>query len=103
MVKRIGGNRRKSRARFTKHYRRKGKISFTRFFQKLNIDDSVTLLAETAYQRGMYVPRFHGKHATVVGQQGKCYKVRISDGNAKKVLIVHPVHLRLQNGKAAVN
>ena len=44
----------------------------------------------------MYFPRFHGKIGTVVSQKGRCYTVKIKDGNAEKTLIVHPVHLRKQ-------
>ena len=94
MVRRIGGARRKSRNKFTKHYRRKGKTSLSTFFQTLNIGDRVTLVADVSHQESLYHERFHGHSGAVEGMQGECYKVRIKDGDKAKMLIVHPVHLR---------
>jgi large subunit ribosomal protein L21e len=94
MVQRKGGFRRKTRHKLQKTLRQKGKVSFRRFFQTLNIGDKVKLLAEPAYQKGMYFPRYHSKVGEVRGTQGNCYMVAIHDQNLEKVLIVHPVHLR---------
>jgi len=94
MVKRIGSSRRKTRQIFRKHKRRKGKISFTRYFQSFNIGDIVVLNAEPAVQKGMYYHRFHGKAAVVTAKKGRCYVVTIKDRQKEKALIVHPVHLK---------
>lgn len=94
MVQRIGGFRRKSRYKFKKGLRRKGKISLTRYLQQFDKGDRVVLQAEPAYQKGIYFPRFHGKAGSIAGKQGECYKVRIMDGNKEKTLLIHPVHLR---------
>ena len=94
MVQRIGGSRRKSRKNFTKYYRRRGKISMSRFFQKFQEGDHVVFLAEPAYQNGLYHARMHGKAGTIIGLQGSCYKVGIQDGHKDKTIIVHPVHLK---------
>lgn len=94
MVQRTGGMRRKSRHRFSKHVKRKGKISVTRFLQQLSAGDHVALVGEPAYHGGLYKARFHGKTGEVAGSQGNCYRVKIYDGNKQKILIVHPVHLR---------
>ena len=94
MVRRIGGFRRKTRAKFRKNIALKGKISLTRFLQLFNPNDNVVLKAEPAYQRGLYFPRFHGKNGVVQGMQGTCCKVAIRDGNKEKLVIVHPVHLK---------
>ncbi|MBW2987713.1 50S ribosomal protein L21e [Candidatus Woesearchaeota archaeon] len=94
MVTRIGGFRRKSRYKFKKKRRFKGKLSLKRFLQQLNTGDKVTLNLDSAYQRGMYHPRFHGKSGVVKGKIGRCYNVQIKDGQKEKTLIVHPVHLR---------
>ena len=96
MVTRIGGFRRKTRSKLKKNKRNKGKVSLRRFLQSFNEGEQVQLVAEPAYQKGMYFPRFHGKIGTVVSQKGRCYTVKIKDGNAEKTLIVHPVHLRKQ-------
>ncbi len=66
MTQRIGGFRRKTRHKLRKNVR----------------------------QKGMYLPRFHGRIGVVKGQRGKCYEVAIKDGSKEKILIVHPVHLK---------
>ena len=96
MVQRKGGFRRKTRNKMKKSLRSKGKISLRRFFHEYDVGDRVLLSAEPAYQRGMYLPRFHGKSGIVQRRVGMCYDVLIKDQSAKKVLIIHPIHLRLQ-------
>lgn len=94
MVKRTGGIRRKTRYKFRKEKRSKGKISITRYFQSFNIGDRVYLSVEPAVQKGMYYPRFMGKAGVVKGKRGKCYEIAINDLGKGKTLIIHPVHLR---------
>lgn len=94
MVKRIGGFRRKSRHKMSKTFRRKGKLSLTRFFQSFEAGEKVQLVSEPAYQKGMYFLRFHGKSGSIKSKRGNCYMVDITDSGKKKELIVHPVHLR---------
>ena len=94
MVTRIGGMRRKTRNKLSKHARKKGKISIRNQLQQFSEGDKVLLAAEPAVQDGMYYPRFHGKMGTVLGEQGSCYRVQIVDGHSKKTVIVHPVHLK---------
>ena len=94
MVQRVGGFRRDTRRKLKKGIRQKGKISLTRYLQQFNRGDHVQLQAEPAVQKGMYFPPFHGKAGIIGEKQGRCYKVEIKDGGVKKVLIVHPVHLK---------
>ena len=93
-MQRIGGFRRKTRRKLTKGVRQKGKISIRKFFQKFTEGERVYLVAEPAHQKGMYLPRFHGKSGVVVGNQGTNYYIQIKDGNKPKKLLVHPVHLK---------
>jgi len=93
-MQRTGGIRRKTRHKLSKNVRRRGKISLSKYFQCFQEGDRVFLVAEPAVQRGMYFPRFHGKTGTIKGMQGKSYYVEIVDGETKKTLIVHPVHLQ---------
>ena len=67
----------------------------TRLFQEFNNGDQVYLSVESAVQKGMYFPRFYGKTGIIVGKRGACYEVEIKDMNKKKMLISHPVHLKL--------
>ena len=94
MVQRIGGLRRKTRYKFRKEKRRRGKISVTRYFQSFNAGDRVYLHVEPAVQKGMYYPRFMGKAGIVKGKRGKCYEVTINDISKEKTVVVHPVHLK---------
>lgn len=94
MAKRVGGFRRKTRNKLKKNVRDKGKVSIRHYFQKFGTGESVTLVPEPAIQTGMPFPRFQGKTGIVMGRQGECYKIHITDGSLVKELIVHPVHLR---------
>lgn len=94
MATRVGGNRRKTRNIFSKHYKNKGKISLTNYLKEYVVGDRVVLKAEPAVQKGLYFRRFHGKSGIVKGKKGNCYEVAIKDGKAEKSVIVHPVHLK---------
>ena len=94
MTRRIGGMRRKTRYKFRKEARAKGKISLSDYFQSFNAGDKVHLGLESGVQKGMYRPKFMGKTGVVRGKRGRCYEVRINDFNKEKILIVHPVHLK---------
>lgn len=94
MVKRIGGLRRRTRYKFRKEKRARGKISTTRYLQSFNVGDRIYLNVEPSVQKGMYHPRFMGRSGIIKGKRGKCYEVSISDLGKEKTLIIHPVHLR---------
>ncbi len=94
MAKRIGGFRRKTRGKFQKGLRARGKVSVTRFFQDFPEGSKVVLKAEPSYQKGFYDARFHGKVGVVNKRRGRCYEVAINDLGKAKTLIVHPIHLR---------
>tara|TARA_Y100000294_G_C8414362_1_gene280132 strand:- start:287 stop:577 length:291 start_codon:yes stop_codon:yes gene_type:complete len=94
MVQRIGSLRRKTRQKFSKSVRRKGKISLTKYFQTFNEGDKVLLNAEPAVQKGLYHPRFHGKSGIIKKSQGRAYYIEIKDKSSTKQLLVHPVHLK---------
>ncbi|PIN74736.1 50S ribosomal protein L21e [Candidatus Woesearchaeota archaeon CG10_big_fil_rev_8_21_14_0_10_37_12] len=94
MGKRKGGSRAGTRRLFRKHPRTKGKISLTKFFTAFKVGDKTILSAEPAVQKNLYHRRFHSRPGVVTGKRGNCYEVQIKDGNQKKLIIVHPVHLR---------
>lgn len=71
----------------------KGKIHISRFLQTFEEGDKVLLKAYPSYHKGLFSLRFHGKIGEVKSKQGKCYNVKIRDGNKVKTCIVHPVHL----------
>jgi len=94
MTRQGAGLRRKTRGKLSKRPREKGKISIRRFLASFSVGDAVWFDAEPGYQKGMYLPRFHGRSGVVVGKQGDCYRVKMREGGKEKVLIVHPVHLK---------
>jgi len=76
-----------------KPIRQKGKISFTRFFQKFNIGDSVAVVRELSIP--LSAPKkLQGRTGKIVGQRGSAYEVEIKDINKPKTYIIKPVHLR---------
>ncbi len=94
LVKRIGSFRRKTRHKLGKKTRKKGKINLSKYFQTFKIGEKVILKAESAVQKGMYRPVFHGKSGIVNAKKGRCYEVSIKDKNKQKTIIVHPIHLK---------
>lgn len=94
MVQRIGGFRRGTRNKLRKSIRNKGKLRLTRYFQELKTGEKVLLQADSAFQKGMYFPRYHGKPGIVQDKRGSCYLIKIADGGKEKTLVIHPVHLR---------
>jgi len=94
MVQKVGGFRRKSRKKLTKHRTERGKISISKYFQEFKVGERVQLLAEPAVQKGMFFPKFYGKTGLINGKRGNCYKIVINDYGKKKIVITHPVHLK---------
>ena len=92
-MKRIGGNRRKSRYKMSKSISEKGKLPIGRFMQSFEEGEKVLLKAFPSYHKGLFSLRFYGKVGNISGKQGDCYKVSIMDGKKAKECIVHPVHL----------
>ena len=93
MVKRIGTKMRKTRSMYTKHYREKGKIPLSRYFQVLETGDRVGLKADSAVHIGLPFRRFQGFTGKVTGKRGRCYAVTMYDGKKEKTIYVHPIHL----------
>jgi len=93
-MKRFGGIRRKTRSKYKKHYRSRGKIKISKLLQSFKEGDRVSLGFESAYFKGIYHPRFYGKIGEVHDKKGSCYEVSINDNGKHKTLLVHPVHLK---------
>lgn len=97
MVKRIGTQQRKTRNKYKRHVRQRGKLSLSKFFQEFAEGDKVGLVINSSIQYGRFYPRFYGTTGTITGKkQGFCYEVKIMDGNKDKTLYVHPIHLKKQ-------
>ncbi|MBL7051182.1 50S ribosomal protein L21e [Candidatus Woesearchaeota archaeon] len=94
MVTRIGRFRRKTRKKMTKKPSVRGKFSITKYLQEFKLGDRVVLKLDSAVQKGMYFPRFHGNSGLIKAKKGRCYEVAIKDIKKEKTVIVHPVHLK---------
>ncbi|MBI5872063.1 50S ribosomal protein L21e [archaeon] len=94
MGKRKGGYRKKTRAKLKKHYSKAGKISIRDYVQEFRVNETVVLKPEAGIHKGMPHQRYFGMHGIIEGKQGRCYKVNIKNGNRKKLLVIHPVHLK---------
>jgi len=93
-MNRIRGSRGKSRHKFRKGPREKGKLRISKFIQCFEHGQKVHLSLESSYHKGLFHQRFQGKTGTVIASRGRCYEVVIKDGGKEKMIIVHPVHLQ---------
>ncbi len=76
-----------------KHIRQKGKFSFMRFFQKLQIGDKVAVAKEHSIPFP-YSYRLQGRTGTVLSKRGQYYEVEIKDLNKPKKYTIRPIHLK---------
>ncbi|MFW6026225.1 MAG: 50S ribosomal protein L21e [Candidatus Woesearchaeota archaeon] len=97
MVKRQGGMRRKSRNIFSKKRREKGGIGVSKLFKDFKEGEKVRLSAEPSVHKGLYNRKFHSCLGIIKKKRGECYEVLINDHKAKKLLIIHPAHLKRVN------
>ena len=93
-MKRIGGNRRKSRSKLRINLKDRGKLYISKFIQELEPKTKVAFKANPTYQKGIYNLRFHGRVGEVIKKQGDCYVVSLKDGKKAKEIITHPIHLK---------
>jgi large subunit ribosomal protein L21e len=75
-----------------KRMREKGKIKFSRYFQKLEIGDKAGIIKELSV-KSSFPKQIQGRTGEIVGKKGRCYIILIKIGKGKK-FIVHPVHLK---------
>jgi large subunit ribosomal protein L21e len=95
MVQRIGTKQRKTRYKFKRTIRERGKISISKYLQQFNSGDKVNLKISSNVEKGRFFPRFYGRTGKISGvKKGECYEVLIVDGNVEKKLYVHPIHLK---------
>lgn len=95
-MKRKGGQRKGTRALTRKNVRGRGKLAYNAYFKAFKPGDRVTLLASSDVQNGLYwIRRYYGKIGTILAKRGRCYEIEIYDRNKRKIIIAHPVHLKL--------
>ena len=77
-----------------KRIRERGKISFTKFFQRFYSGDSVAIVRELGLQSPGFPKRMQGKTGVVIEKRGSAYVVEINDFNMKKTFTIKPIHLK---------
>jgi len=90
------GPRSKTRAKYRKNKRDKGKPNVNKMLQVFHIGNIVHVNVDPSLHQGMPFRRFVGKTGIVTGKQGCCYFVKIHDMRAEKTILVHPAHLMPQ-------
>lgn len=76
----------------TKKLRKKQPITISKLVRSFKIGSRV-IITPRSYMRGIPSLRYVNREGIVVETRGECYVVEIRDGNKKKQLIAHPVHL----------
>ncbi len=92
MAQKSKGMRRKTRKKLTKSNQQEGPTA--KHMRSFADGDSVRLDVDPSVHQGMPHPRFHGRTATVVKQQGRSYVVEIDDRGKTKRFPVYPAHLQ---------
>jgi len=91
------GFRRSTRNKLSKKSRKKGMFPITRSLATFELGQKVHIAIEPSVHKGMPHPRFQGKTGTVLERRGRSYLLEIREGDAKKVIISRPEHLKAQN------
>jgi len=90
MVKRSKGTLSKK----TKKLLGKTRAAVSQFVKNFEIGNRV-IITPKAYQQGLPALRYKNKLGIVIEKRGASYVIEIRDGNSKKQLIAHPIHLTL--------
>jgi large subunit ribosomal protein L21e len=90
------GPRKKTRYKFKKDLRERGLPPVTCVIQNFDIGQQVHIVCNPSVQKGMPHRRFHGLTGTVLGRRGRAWMLTIRDGNADKIVIARPQHLKAQ-------
>lgn len=85
-----------SRDKLKNSPRDRGQSPPQRSIEEFEEGEKVHLKIDPSVPKGRFHPRFIGHTGTVLGQQGRAFKVRINDGGKDKTIIANPAHLRRQ-------
>ncbi len=76
-----------------KNVRARGKISFEKYFQKIEKGDRVAVVKERSMKRN-FPDTIQGRTGEVIGKRGSHLIVKILDIARPKEYLIHPVHLK---------
>jgi len=85
-----------TRGKLSNEPRDRGASPPQRAIQEYETGQKVHLKIDPSVSEGRFHPRFNGHTGTVVGTQGRAFKVEITDGGKDKTLITRPAHLKAQ-------
>jgi large subunit ribosomal protein L21e len=85
-----------TRGKLSNDPRERGASPPQRAIQEYDDGQKVHLTLDPSVSDGRFHPRFNGHTGTVVGTQGRAFKVEINDGGKDKTLIVGAAHLKAQ-------
>ncbi|MDD3178092.1 MAG: 50S ribosomal protein L21e [Candidatus ainarchaeum sp.] len=72
----------------------RAKTTVNEMIKEIKVGDTVQININSSIQKGMPFRRTYGKTGKVIGFQGNSPIVDIKDGNKKKKIISHKVHLK---------
>lgn len=90
------GPRKGTRNKLKNDPRERGMSPPQRSVQQFEAGETVHLAIDPSVDDGRFHPRFNGLTGTVVEQQGRAFKISVSDGGKEKTIIATPAHLRPQ-------
>jgi len=76
-----------------KKIRTRGKIKFSRYFQKLEEGESVAVVIEPSV-KSSFPKRLQGRTGKVQEKRGQSYFIKIKDQNKEKRFLIEPIHLK---------
>ena len=76
-----------------KKVRTRGKIQFSRYFQKLQEGESVAVVIEPSV-KSSFTKRLQGRTGKIEEKRGKAYFVKIKDQKKEKKFLIEPIHLK---------
>ena len=76
-----------------KKVRTRGKIQFSRYFQKFQEGDNVAVVVEPSI-KSSFPKRLQGRTGKIEYKRGKSYFVKIKDQKKEKRFLIEPIHLK---------
>ena len=76
-----------------KKIRTKGKLQFSRYFQKFQEGETVAVVIEQSVKTN-FPKRIQGRTGKIQEKRGKSYFVKINDQKKEKRFLIEPIHLK---------
>ncbi len=76
-----------------KSIRTRGRIQLSRYFQKFEDGDKVSVLREKSIDVN-FPERLQGRTGIVASKVGRAYKIKIKDQTKEKEFLIEPIHLK---------